>query len=204
MFIHAYFNKYRALYRRLVGVAKNTFYSDRLQRASNKQRESWAIVKDIINRDHSQTFTDDQISPDMLNKFYCTIAENLTKKLDPPSDPLSYMSPISVQDSFYFTPTNLTELKETISSIKNKNASGDDGLSAKLFLALPDAALTVLCEAINVSWETGVFPSCLKSAKIIPIYKSGVTGDPSNYRPISLLSTLSKIIEKLTKSRIAS
>lgn len=54
------------------------------------------------------------------------------------------------------------------------------------------------------SFETGLFPDCLKTAIVIPIHKGGDNNSPSNYRPIALLSILSKIIEKLIKKRITS
>ena len=93
---------------------------------------------------------------------------------------------------------------ETVSGIKNKNSAGDDGVSVKILLNLPDTVLDILVQAINVSWESGIFSPCLKSAKVIPLHKGGDTDEPSNYCPNSLLSTLSKIIEKLVKTRMMS
>ena len=62
------------------------------------------------------------------------------------------------------------------------------------------SAATIICpsllEMINASFKNGVFPDPLKLAKILPIHKGGSKSDPSNYRPISILSVLSKIIEK--------
>ena len=55
---------------------------------------------------------------------------------------------------------------------------------------------------LNISITNGYFPSCLKIAKIIPIFKKGVNSDPSNYRPISLLPYLSKIFERIIHSRL--
>lgn len=52
--------------------------------------------------------------------------------------------------------------------------------------------------------QQGVFPDCLKIAKVIPVYKSGDASDPSNFRPISTLSTFSKIFEKLLVNRFIS
>ena len=49
---------------------------------------------------------------------------------------------------------------------------------------------------INISLHTGVFPDVLKEARIIPIHKGGPSEDPSNYRPISILPIVSKVIEK--------
>lgn len=96
----------------------------------------------------------------------------------------------------------MDELKETISEIKNKTSSGIDDISVKIFENLPDCALIVLVQAINDSFITGVFPASLKRAIVIPLHKGGELDDPSNFRPISLLSTLSKIIEKLVKKRM--
>lgn len=57
---------------------------------------------------------------------------------------------------------------------------------------------------INKSIEYGTYPSKLKLAKVIPIYKSGDESDPSNYRPISLLSIFNRIFEKMMYNRLKS
>ena len=54
-----------------------------------------------------------------------------------------------------------------------------------------------MANLINLSFSTGLFPKILKQAKIIPIFKKGDQQDCNNYRPISLLSNISKIIAKL-------
>ena len=59
-----------------------------------------------------------------------------------------------------------------------------------------------LCTIINDSFSSGVFPNSLKLAKVIPLHKKGATDVPSNYRPISLLSIFSKVIEKLMHKRL--
>ena len=55
---------------------------------------------------------------------------------------------------------------------------------------------------MNSSFEHGIFPSQLKIAKVIPIHKSGDSTDVTNYRPISLLSAFSKVVEKLMHSHV--
>ena len=55
---------------------------------------------------------------------------------------------------------------------------------------------------INLSFDTGDFPNCLKLAKVIPVYKKGDQQECNNYRPISLLSNISKLIEKLLYNRL--
>ena len=58
-----------------------------------------------------------------------------------------------------------------------------------------------LCTIINDSFSSGVFPNSLKLAKVIHLHKKSATDVPSNYRPISLLSIFSKVIEKLMHKR---
>ena len=65
-------------------------------------------------------------------------------------------------------------------------------------LKIPSSHITKpLCTIINDSFSSGVFPDRLKRAKVIPLHKKGATDVLSNYRPISLLSIFSKVIEKL-------
>lgn len=202
-FLCKYFTSYRRIYRNIVRKAKQMYYISRIDNAKDKQRESWSIVNELTGRSNSShTATD--MSPNTLNQFYCTIAEKLTKFSLPHLDPLSYLSNISVHDSFFFLPTNPQELRETLEFIKNKNSAGEDGLTLKVLLDLPEAALTVLSNSINQSFENGLFPNSLKSAKVIPIFKGGDHNCPSNFRPISLLSCLSKVIENLVKKRMLS
>ena len=59
-----------------------------------------------------------------------------------------------------------------------------------------------LWDIINDSFSNGIFPDMMKLAKVIPLYKKNSPEDPSNYRPISLLSVFSKITEKLMHTRL--
>ena len=54
---------------------------------------------------------------------------------------------------------------------------------------------------VNKSIEGGKFPKQLKIAEVFPVFKSGNKGDPSNYRPISILPTISRIFEKKKKKK---
>ena len=200
---HIYFQNYRSVYRKLIKLAKDKYYSSRLTASNNLQRESWAIINELRGSDLSHSNIPN-ITPDNLNNYYCTIAENLTNKLIQVRDPLSYLKDITVQQSFFFSPTDYNEILQIISSIKNKASHGEDNVSAKIFLSLPEVALRALSEAINHLWVCGLYPSSLKNATVIPLHKGGTWEDPGNFRPISLLSTISKIVEKLVKVRMVS
>lgn len=199
-----YFQRYRSIYRKLIKLAKDIYYSTRLSTANNSQRESWKIINEMRGVNQHSPMNVPDVSPDSLNSYYCSLAGSLTSKLSPIKDPMDYMVHVQIEQSFFFRPTDIVELKQVINTIKLKNSCGEDGISAKIFLSLPLSALEALSDAINHSWVEGKFPSSLKHARVIPIYKGGHLTDPCNFRPISLLSTLSKILEKLVKERIMS
>lgn len=144
------------------------------------------------------------LSPDTLNAFYCSVATKIVANIRPSRDALEFLGDTSVSNSCYFDPTDIAEIKETLNGFKKKNACGLDNLSANILLNLPDQALGALSLAINGSLEAGIFPSGLKTALVVPLHKGGDVDLESSFRPISLLSTLSKLLEKLVHMRLTS
>ena len=105
--------------------------------------------------------------------------------------------------SFFMLPSDPGEVSRVISSLPKK---GSDLYSIPTFVmkyAIEEISPTI-CELFNLSISTGIFPGCLKLARVFPVYKSGERSSVSNYRPISILSPLSKIFEKLVYSRLSS
>ena len=85
--------------------------------------------------------------------------------------------------------------------MKNKQSAGHDDISNFILKGVISSIADPLAHIFNASIFSGVFPEQMKIAKVIPLFKKGDKLDPSNYRPISLLSTLSKILEKLIFKR---
>ena len=77
---------------------------------------------------------------------------------------------------------------------------GYDGISSKILQTLGYVISPILSNIFNKSMQLGIFPDKLKIAKVIPIHKGGKTDVINNYRPISILSSLSKIYEKITNN----
>ena len=94
-------------------------------------------------------------------------------------------------------PTDKEEIANTISSL-NSNKTYD--LKSILFL-LKNEISTQLADLFNLSFMTGVFPSVIKTAKVVPVFKKDSKLDYSNYRSISLLSNIEKILKKLMYKR---
>ena len=93
-------------------------------------------------------------------------------------------------------------MQNVINSFKSGKAVGPFSIPISLLKLLCEYISIPLCEIINESFISGIFPDPLKLAKVIPLYKKQSPDDPSNYRPISFLSVFSKIIEKLMYNRL--
>ena len=107
-----------------------------------------------------------------------------------------------VTTKLFLFPVDTEEIFNIISSLENKSTAGHDGISNKLLKLVASVVSYHVAKLINRSIQEGFFPVCLKTAKIIPLHKNGNFENPSNYRPISLLSSLSKVFEKVLNARM--
>ena len=94
-------------------------------------------------------------------------------------------------------------MKSDIIQTSNVTKSpGTCNIPTKLLKLVSNVISTPFSDICNMSFSEGVFPEVNKTVKVIPIHKKGSTKDVNNYRPISLLSTFSKTIEKLIDTRL--
>ena len=103
-----------------------------------------------------------------------------------------------VPNDIYFTIPTITseKLSTFITALDSDKAIGLDGIGPRIIKSVANLLSTIIAVLINKSIVTGKFPDQLKLAKVFPIYKSGSKSDPWNYRPILILSTISKISER--------
>lgn len=104
--------------------------------------------------------------------------------------------------SFFLKPTDATELHNIIMALKSSNSAGEDEIRSKILKSITKEIIEPLTHSINLSLLTGTVHKMTKIAKIIPILKSGDKHDITNYRPISILPTLSKILERVVYNRL--
>ena len=141
-------------------------------------------------------------------EYFSTIAKNLKRKKIVLRDfvwskPVEEHLPNQVtENQFTFNAVKESEILKELRNLKRRKASGLDNFPSGL---LKDAALVLtkpLTFIINLSLETGVVLSGWTVAKVIPLYKSGSQAEIDNYRPISILLTLSKILEKIVYKQL--
>ena len=104
--------------------------------------------------------------------------------------------------SFFVSPMDKTEIENVISSLLSNKSVGCNSIPTKILKLLKNDISSQLSELFDISFSSGVFPSTLKTGKVVPVHKKNSKLDFSNYCPILLLSNIEKFLERLMYNRI--
>ncbi|CAK1598295.1 unnamed protein product [Parnassius mnemosyne] len=108
----------------------------------------------------------------------------------------------SLSNSMFVKPMTEEEVKKEILSLNNTNSEAYDGINTKIIKKSVNELVTILTYLINLSFSCGTFPETLKLSIVKPLFKKGKRNDITNYRPITLIPILSKILEKCMYKRL--
>lgn len=208
------YNRYRNILNSVIRSAKKRYIENQLHLNKNNSKKMWEVLLSHTRglgaqnqfpesfHGHGNTIiTDHDQIAHHFNNYFSSVGKKLQEKIPPsPSNPLEFIETCEHLTS-RMEPCTINEVKDIIQNLKNVGA-GVDGLNAKVFKATYEVIISMLTHFINICLKHGKFPSNLKIAVIKPIYKSGDKQNVSNYRPISILPLLSKILEKIIYARL--
>ena len=136
-----------------------------------------------------------------FNKYFTNIGQSLNAKLTQTvHDPTHYIN--NNPANFFCTPTCPTEIINIVHRNNSKKYGGYDNIDPNIIQHVIPQIANQLAYIFNSSFTMGIVPRKLKIAKVIPLYKSENPELFTNYRPISILPCLSKILERLMYNRI--
>ena len=201
---------YNGYLKQCIRTAKREYYVHEFTKYKNDIRKTWDTLKDIINTKKSKSdfppyFTDLGIKisgsktiADKFNEYFTKIGPELARSIYTSHKiPFDNYLKSPCQLPFQFQYTTPDSIEKMIGDLKPKSSAGYDNLSSKLLTVYIKCIISrPLSIIINQSLCSGIFPSKLKLAKVIPLYKKEDQRVFGNYRPISLLSSISKIFEK--------
>ena len=137
-----------------------------------------------------------------FNQYFVNVPKQVDKEIPRTTkSPMDYLTN-RIGNSFFLKPTNPSEIEAIILSFKNSKSVGPYSIPVKLLNILVKPVSNSFSEIVNASFGTGVYPTELKTAKVVALHKKGASDNPTNYRPISLLSVFSKVIGKLMHKRL--
>ena len=196
----------------LIRKSKRNFYNNAV--LNNKSTSSlWKNIKSVSGEDNNQSMTNlptrihynDNLVEGRLNVLnalnshfvniankinktpfskhnFKTLKENLDRKL--------------TYNMFEINRIHPFEVKRLLDKLNSNKATGIDGIGPRILKLCGDYITIAIAHIINLSIDQGIFPYRFKKALVNPIFKNGNKEDPHNYRPISILPTLSKIFER--------
>ena len=193
---------------------KEKFYLNKFNENGNDSKKNWNTVNEIISSkpkcsaipveilSNSNIILDDPLDiANEFNEYFVNIASQLKNDfshIHSSSD--SYHK--TYDKSMFINPVTPIELINVIGTLENKTSLDADGLSNIIIKNICFSIVDILCFIFNLSFVSGVVPNKLKTAVVLSIHKKGNKLLKENYRPISILPVLSKILEKVMKSRM--
>ena len=165
----------------------------------------WGLLNETLNRNirkqsshefslNNKTTSDPEVIANEFNQYFANIGSKLAENI--PAAPRfdSYLNN-PAETVFSFNLISEHNISNLIKKLKNKSSYGHDCLSNIMIKKAHDPLIKPLTLLINQTLSTGIFPSELKVSRVKPLFKRGKSSLFSNYRPISLLASLSKIYE---------
>lgn len=212
---HPYYKSYltyRATLNKIIRLAKNTHYYNILTENRDNIKKTWKTLNQIIRKTNNKheiasiqhnnmTLTDPIDIASHFNHYFSSVGSEQAKQIPQNTSANHENSPLNPQ-TIFLTPTTENEISRIILNLKSKSSSSHDYITTKhlkQLLPIIKAPLTIL---FNRCLTEGYFPNSLKIGKVIPIHKKNDPRLMNNYRPITLLPSLSKILEKLIAKRI--
>ena len=195
---------------------KKQFMKNKLDENIGKPKELWKTLKSlglsktnksdtkICLKNEDGTSFESKKTSEIFKDFFSNLAGNLLNKL--PSAPKKfgmstveayYKNRIPTANNFSFCATDETNILNLLKSINPSKAPGLDNIAGKFLKEGAVVLARPLTQICNFSISSSIFPDKCKHAKLKPLFKKGPTTEAKNYRPISLLPLVSKIIEKV-------
>lgn len=210
------YSQYKAYRNRIVSLcnlSKRKFYSNYFYANSKNIKNIWKGIRDLISsgtlnntpislQNENSVTSDPGIVSEIFNNYFVNIANKIKAKI--PFTRHNFQSYLKNPNpnSFFVNPTNPTEVSLLIDSLKNNKACGPNSIPVSILKLINFDISITLSKLVNLSFSSGIFPTILKEAQVIPIFKKGSTLEVHNYRPISLLSNIDKIYQRLMYKRI--
>lgn len=192
-------NECNKLYRDKLKIHVQNYYDKKIFSSDNKTKSMWRFINDVqkkVSGKNIEIFDDgvklsDECLADMFNDHFSSAPSN--------RGDIDYMFLDSntsfCRNTCFLSPVCKFDVLSLVNTLRNSNSAGFDGVSNKLIKNCKDYLCEVIAYLINLSFSKGIFPEALKLAVVIPLYKKGDRNNVSNYRAISLLSSISKIFE---------
>lgn len=212
------YKSFKSKIERWVKEAKLNYYTQLFEKNRNNNKAQWKIINELSGnkrcasneikiRVNNDLICDQKLVADEFNMFFSNVSSSLSLSMpDVLTDHFNlnrmFFMRKTIKNSVFLYPVTEIELNNLILKLERNKAPGSDGVDSVLVKNISKHIIPVLVYIFNKSLSEGEFPKSLKLAHVVPIFKKGSEELLTNYRPISLLSVFSKLLEKIMKIRL--
>ncbi|XP_048580104.1 uncharacterized protein LOC116603374 isoform X1 [Nematostella vectensis] len=188
--------------------AKSNYYRNKIANQKNNPKEAWKTINSLLGRtkenttvnelkfDDQSLFSQEHIA-EAFNDYFSNVGPKLASSMANPSKSFEhFIKPCSAQMSRFKLVSN-TKVLKLLGCLSNAKATGIDKISGKILKCAAHAISPSLTYIFNNSIISNCFPDEWKMARVLPLFKKGSKTIPDNYRPISILPVISKLMEKI-------
>lgn len=202
------YKEYSMKVNKLKTKLKNKYYAEQIKNNVGCNRKLWNVLNHVIfnkNREkenikqisiNEKNVTDKTEMANAFNDYFININEQTDCTQMP--EHIQY----DILNNFKLHECNEEEIEKIINNLNDSSSNGYDNVSAKLLKKYVHKFKKPLCRYINHIFNTGIYPKEMKIGCVIPVHKKGRKQDCSNYRPITKLSNIDKIIEETIVIRL--
>jgi hypothetical protein len=210
----AKYKNFKTIYQRVIRAAKKLYFTSKLESNADNPKKTWETLNEILGKNRGSVNIDSvningnscsepvEIA-NHFNTFFTAVGQQISDSVPPvekkAEDYINYNRPVP---DLLLQNTTPEHIIKTVKNFKPKNSSDAQGVSTKMIKHIGNEIAVPLAHIFNLSLSTGVFPSKLKLCRVVPIFKAGNNMECDNYRPISLLSSISKILEKIVAEKL--
>lgn len=209
------YTRYRNYCNNVIKKIKRNYERDLIINSVKNNKLLWKNIKNITFTNKSKYQSSDllhlhttpSLSVNYVNNFFANIGKSLAQQIQPrkTSEPYANFHNSSTQvSSFVLLDTDPDEVDRVLMNLRSDSAPGWDNISTKYLKFARKEVVLIIAHLANLCFRKGVFPAQLKLSIITPVHKGGDGDDVNNYRPISVLPVISKILEKLINIRLLS
>ena len=198
----------------LIRQSKRDYYTTFFEENKSDTKKTWEGIRQIVNiskknrvvpvqlKYKNEIKTDKIDIAQSFNEFFVGIGNMVESKIPKGKTHFSAFLGASSPNSIFLKPVDNDEVLGIILNLKPSKACGPNSIPSNLLRVHGDSLCEPLKYILNMSLSQGIFPELLKDAIVCPIYKKKDKDKCENYRPISLLSNLSKLFERAMHTRL--
>ena len=204
------YKKLRNAADREICKAKHSYYQNQYEQCKSNTNEKWNFINKVLDRKNKNETTPSHLMvdgekistlqeiDDTFNTHFTHVGKILAGKLQPSTDDCrSFIPKNNLTPEFGFLEVSNEITLNFIKQASSRKATGYDGISMKLIKQNQQLLAPILTHMINLVIKCSLFPDSQKIARVKPLYKKGEISDPNNFRPISILTSISKLCEKV-------